>query len=100
MRAGFNIVKGDTNQAKDCIARAMTLGVKTSREYVNLGGIYALLGEKDKAIEALKKGLEMDYYDLYFPLILPLQYLTEYLVLFGDYQTQKTPTSLFGYLHH
>jgi len=70
-RAGMKAVEGDTNQAKDFLARALKLGVKDSREHVSLGGIYALLGEKDKAIETLKKGLELGYYDPYFPLILP-----------------------------
>lgn len=70
-RAGLKAVEGKLSQARSFLAQALKLGVKDSREYVSLGGIYALLGEKSKAIEALKKGLELGYLDFYFPLILP-----------------------------
>lgn len=70
-RAGLKTVEGDIPQARRFLAQALKLGIKDSREHVSLGGVYALLGEKDKAIEALKRGLELGYYDPYFPLILP-----------------------------
>jgi tetratricopeptide (TPR) repeat protein len=70
-RAGFKAVEGDMPQAKKYLDQALKLGVKDSREHVSLGGIYALLGEEDKAIETLQRGLELGYYDPYFPLILP-----------------------------
>jgi tetratricopeptide (TPR) repeat protein len=85
-RAGFKAMEGDIPQAKRFLDQAMKLGVKDSRELVNLGGVFALLGEKEKAIETLKKGLDLGFYDPYFPLILPayqsVRYDPEFRVLF------------------
>jgi len=70
-KAGLKAVVDDADQARDLVDLALETGLKSPSEHVSLGGVYALLGDSAKAIESLKKGLELGYLDFYFPIILP-----------------------------
>ena len=54
---------------------------------MHLAGYYALLGEKELAIETVRKALDMGYSDPYFPLIIPafqsIRFELEFRTLFG-----------------
>ncbi len=64
-------VSGKISEAEQYLSQALEAGILDPYTTINLAELYALLGQGDKAIDAIKKAFQSGYRDPYFPQILP-----------------------------
>jgi Flp pilus assembly protein TadD len=62
---------GQTKEAAGYLNRARALGATDPYSLLDIAELSALLGQKDLAIETLKKTLQAGYQDYFFPVLLP-----------------------------
>ncbi len=64
-------VSGNSSGAEKYLSQALELGIADPYTAMNLAELYALLGQNDKAIDAIKNAFRSGYPNPYFPQILP-----------------------------
>jgi tetratricopeptide (TPR) repeat protein len=65
------VLAGHANEARTYLNKALAAARDDPGSYVDNAGLYALLGEPGPAIDLLKKSLEQNLPDPFFPVILP-----------------------------
>jgi tetratricopeptide (TPR) repeat protein len=64
-------VSGKISEAERYLNQALETGIPDPFTAINLAELYALLGQGDKSIDAIKNAFQSGYQDPYFPQILP-----------------------------
>jgi tetratricopeptide (TPR) repeat protein len=67
----LDVMAGDRQSARSRLRRAAGLDIEDPGDLIYLAELYALLGDRDRAIETLANALDAGYQDRFFPRVMP-----------------------------